>query len=101
MSKKKTPAQLKRAEAMIRQAMAEERVRLNMAPERSPAERLAIRLRDLPWQNSYSNWCEHIAHAAAKHDARIAFGSETYAAWRAGVSPDEYAKARSRIKGKE
>lgn len=51
---------------------------------------------DLPWQNSYANWTIRVGEAAARHNARIAFGSETYDAWKAGVSPDAYAKARVR-----
>ena len=50
----------------------------------------------LPWRNSYANWTIRVGEAAAKHGAPIAFGSETHDAWKAGVSPDAYAKARAR-----
>ena len=50
----------------------------------------------LPWRNSYANWTVRVGEAAAKHGASIAFGSETSDAWKAGVSPDAYAKARAR-----
>lgn len=50
----------------------------------------------LPWRNSYANWTIRVGEAAAKHGASIAFGSETNDAWKAGVSPDAYAKARAR-----
>ena len=50
----------------------------------------------LPWRNSYANWTIRVGEAAAKHGAPIAFGSETHDAWKAGVSPDSYAKARAR-----
>ena len=48
----------------------------------------------LPWRNSYANWTVRVGEAAAKYGATIAFGSETHDAWKAGVSPDAYAKAR-------
>lgn len=51
---------------------------------------------DLPWQNSYANWTIRVGEAAARHGASIAFGSETHDAWKAGVSPDAYAKARAK-----
>ena len=51
---------------------------------------------DLPWQNSYANWTIRVGEAAARHGSSIAFGSETHDAWKAGVSPDAYAKARAR-----
>lgn len=51
---------------------------------------------DLPWQSSYANWTIRVGEAAARHGAPIAFGSETHDAWKAGVSPDAYAKARAR-----
>jgi len=50
----------------------------------------------LPWRNSYANWTMRVGEAAAKHGAPIAFGSETYDAWEAGISPDAFAKARAR-----
>jgi hypothetical protein len=50
--------------------------------------------KDLPWQNSYSNWCAHVSVAAAKHGARISFGPDTYNAWKVGIAPLEYAKMR-------
>ena len=50
----------------------------------------------LPWRNSYANWTIRVGEAAAKHGASIAFGSETHDAWKAGVSPDAYAKARAK-----
>lgn len=52
--------------------------------------------RDLPWANSYANWCAHLSVAAAKHGSRIVHGPETYEAWRAGVEPLEYARARGK-----
>ena len=50
----------------------------------------------LPWRNSYANWTVRVGEAAVKYNAPIAFGSETYEAWQAGISPDEYARARRR-----
>ena len=50
----------------------------------------------LPWRNSYANWTVRAGEAAVKYNAPIAYGSETYDAWKAGVSPDAYAKARRR-----
>lgn len=50
----------------------------------------------LPWRNSYSNWTIRVGEAASRYKAPIAFGSETHDAWKAGVSPDAYAKARAR-----
>lgn len=50
----------------------------------------------LPWRNSYANWTIRVGEAAARYKATIAFGSETYDAWKAGVSPDAYAKARAK-----
>ena len=50
----------------------------------------------LPWRNSYANWTIRVGEAAARHGSSIAFGSETHDAWKAGVSPDTYAKARAR-----
>jgi hypothetical protein len=50
----------------------------------------------LPWRTSYANWTVRVGEAAARHGSSIAFGSETYDAWKAGVSPDSYAKARAR-----
>ena len=50
----------------------------------------------LPWRNSYANWTVRVGEAAAKHGATISFGSETHDAWKAGVSPDAYAKARAK-----
>lgn len=50
---------------------------------------------DLPWRSSYSNWTYHLGCAAARHNARIAYGAETYAAWEAGISPDDYAAERA------
>lgn len=51
---------------------------------------------DLPWQSSYANWTIRVGEAAARHNARIAFGPETYDAWAAGISPDAYARDRAR-----
>ena len=52
--------------------------------------------RDLPWRHSYANWCTHLGRAAARHNARIEYGSGTYAAWESGISPDAYARERAR-----
>lgn len=51
---------------------------------------------DLPWRHSYANWCMHLGAAAAKYNARIDYGSDTYEAWETGTSPDTYARDRSR-----
>ena len=50
----------------------------------------------LPWQGSYANWTVRVGEAAVKYNAPIAFGPGTYEAWQAGISPDEYARARRR-----
>jgi hypothetical protein len=67
--------------------------RLTLRMGRSRKER-----EDLPWQNSYANWTIRVGEAAARHNATIAFGAETHDAWKAGVSPDDYARARARAK---
>jgi hypothetical protein len=63
---------------------------------RSPWGEVDTAADTLPWRNSYANWTIRAGEAAAKHNAKIAFGLETHAAWKAGVSPDAYAKARAR-----
>lgn len=63
------------------------------APSAGPARKERD---DLPWQSSYANWTIRVGEAAARHGSSIAFGSETHDAWKAGVSPDAYAKARVR-----
>lgn len=50
----------------------------------------------LPWRSSYANWTIRVGEAAVRHNARIAFGSDTYEAWEKGVSPDAFAKALAR-----
>jgi len=50
--------------------------------------------RDLPWENSYANWCDHLRVGAAKHNAKITYGANTYSAWQAGIPPFEYAKIK-------
>ena len=66
-------------------------------PERkSPWGEVDTASDQLPWRNSYANWTMRVGEAAAKHNAPIAFGSETYDAWKAGISPDAFAKARAR-----
>lgn len=65
-------------------------------PREGRAEGRTEERADLPWQNSYANWTIRVGEAAARHNAAIAFGPETYAAWEAGVSPDAYARERAR-----
>jgi hypothetical protein len=66
-------------------------------PERkSPWGKIDTAEDQLPWRNSYANWTMRVGEAAAKHGAPIAFGSETHDAWKAGISPDAFAKARAR-----
>jgi hypothetical protein len=66
------------------------------APRTSPWDEVGTASDTLPWRNSYANWTTRVGEAAARHNARIAFGSDTYEAWEKGVSPDAYAKARAR-----
>ena len=66
-------------------------------PERtSPWGKIDTASDQLPWRNSYANWTMRVGEAAAKHGTSIAFGSETHDAWKAGVSPDAYAKASAK-----
>jgi len=66
-------------------------------PERtSPWGKVDTASDQLPWRNSYANWTIRVGEAAARHRAPIAFGSETHDAWKAGISPDAYAKERAR-----
>jgi hypothetical protein len=65
-------------------------------PRSSPWGEVDTASDQLPWRNSYSNWTMRLSESAAKHGASIAFGSETYDAWKAGISPDTYAKSRAR-----
>ena len=67
-----------------------------LPPRRSSWGEADTALDSLPWRNSYANWTVRVGEAAAKHGASIAFGSETHDAWKAGVSPDAYAKARAK-----
>jgi hypothetical protein len=66
------------------------------SPRPSPWGEAGTASDTLPWRNSYANWTTRVGEAAARHNARIAFGSDTYEAWEKGVSPDAYAKARAR-----
>jgi len=52
--------------------------------------------KELPWRHSYANWCMHVGVAAAKYNARIDYGPDTYDAWESGISPDAYARDRGR-----
>lgn len=63
---------------------------------RSPYGEMDTASDQLPWRNSYSNWTMRLSEAAAKHGASIAFGSEMHDAWKAGISPDAYAKSKVR-----
>lgn len=65
---------------------------------RSPYGEVDTPSDQLPWRSSYANWTIRVGEAAAKHGATISFGSETHDAWKAGVSPDAYAKARAKAK---
>lgn len=53
-------------------------------PTREPADPL--------WTRSYDHWSAAMGDAARRHRVTVAYGSETHDAWRAGVSPDEYAQ---------
>lgn len=64
-------------------------------PRPSPWGEVGTASDTLPWRNSYANWTVRVGEAAARHNARIEFGSDTYEAWEKGVSPDAYAKARA------
>ena len=63
---------------------------------RSPYGEVDTASDQLPWRNSYANWTVRVSEAAVKYGAPIAYGSDTHDAWKAGVSPDAYAKARAR-----
>jgi hypothetical protein len=39
---------------------------------------------------SYAAWCELVSQAAGKHGRRIAFGSETHDAWKAGTGAEAF-----------
>ena len=79
----------------VPKASAPKRAPKRTAPK-SPWGEVDTAADQLPWRNSYANWTMRVGEAAAKHNAPIAFGSETYDAWKAGVSPDAFAKARAR-----
>lgn len=64
--------------------------------QRSLAQQQAWLDRDLPWRESYLNWCTHVGRSAARHNAVIEFGPATYEAWEIGTSPEQYASARAR-----
>ena len=65
------------------------------APRTSPWGEVGTASDTLPWRNSYANWTIRAGEAAARRGTNIAFGSETYDAWRSGVSPDAYASRAS------
>lgn len=95
--RKKTKAQIARDVAKVIEATrppgelsAGEIYRRNVQAQQAKLDR------DLPWRHSYANWCTHLGRAAAKYNARINYGAETYEAWESGVSPDAYARAHSR-----
>lgn len=44
---------------------------------------------------SYSNWCDLLSKARAKHGGTIAYGPETYDAWARGASPEAFAKSKA------
>lgn len=60
----------------------------------SPWGKMGTASDTLPWRNSYANWTIRAGEAAAKYNRKIAYGSETYSAWEAGVSPDDYARSQ-------
>jgi hypothetical protein len=91
MAKKKSKAQIEREIAAIMRAGSGPSAR-DAYLASLPSSRIPLQL---PWENSYSNWCTHLGRAAGDHNARIDYGSETYDAWQAGVAPDDYAKARA------
>jgi len=69
-----------------------------LAP-RSPYGEMDTASDQLPWRNSYANWTVRLGEAAAKHGAGlITYGSETHDAWRAGISPDAYAKSKAKAR---
>lgn len=42
---------------------------------------------------SYARWCAELSAPSGKYSATIRYGTSTHDAWRAGYSPDDYARA--------
>lgn len=105
MAKSRTPKSAARQNAKVRRDIARimaatKPAELSTAEQRRRSTSSTAKQdkldKELPWRHSYANWCMHLGVAAAKYNARIDYGTGTFDAWEEGISPDAYARDRSR-----